>query len=102
MNEIDLIYTGPSYLNLEQEIGEGYFKLTDYFLDEDEYPGYYRALGKILDTNHDTIGNVALYKYHDVYQDDRELNVMVHEEINVKGDVEKILSLKKGGVVQLA
>ncbi|MFP3023619.1 MAG: hypothetical protein ACEY3K_12270 [Wolbachia sp.] len=98
MNEIDIIYTSPSYLNSEQESGDGYFKLTNCSFDE--RTGCHQVAGEILDTNHNTIGNATIYECPTyVHKDDHEFNIQIYREFSVKGDMEKISSLKKSGKV---
>ncbi|WP_264703875.1 hypothetical protein [Wolbachia endosymbiont (group A) of Volucella inflata] len=57
MNEIDFINTNH-LLNLEQEFGNGYIKLTDGSFNE--YTGHYQIGSEILDESHNMIGDLTI------------------------------------------
>ncbi|GFY65135.1 uncharacterized protein TNIN_56981 [Trichonephila inaurata madagascariensis] len=93
MDEIDFINTNHP-LNLEQEFGNGYIKLTDCSFNE--YTGNYRVGGEILDKSHNMIGNLTIDGYiYDAYADNHNMNLKFFTEIDLKGDIEKIDSLYK-------
>ncbi|WP_265026586.1 hypothetical protein [Wolbachia endosymbiont (group A) of Bibio marci] len=94
MNEIDFINTNHP-LNLEQEFGSGYIRFTDGYFDENT--GGYGMIGQVLDENHNTLGPLTVggYVCH-FHHDDHKVNLQYLMEVNLEGDMEKILSLKKG------
>jgi len=93
MNEIDFINTNHP-LNLEQEFGNGYIKLTDGSFNE--YTGHYQIGSEILDESHNMIGNLTIDSYiYDAYADNHNMNLKFFMEIDLKGDIEKIHSLHK-------
>lgn len=70
MNEIDFINLP---LDLEQELNDGYIKLTsDYF---DGSTNHYSQEGKVLDESHNVIGNFTI-KGHigSAYENDHRFN----------------------------
>ncbi|WP_341823611.1 hypothetical protein [Wolbachia endosymbiont (group A) of Agelastica alni] len=93
MNEIDFINTNHP-LNLEQEFGNGYIKLTNGSFNG--YTGHYQIGSEILDESHNMIGNLTIDGYiYDFYEDDHNMNLQFFTEIDLKGDIEKIDSLYK-------
>ncbi|WP_341815494.1 MULTISPECIES: hypothetical protein [unclassified Wolbachia] len=93
MNEIDFINTNHP-LNLEQELGNGYIKLTDCSFNE--YTGHYQIGSEILDESHNMIGNLTIDGYiYDAYADNHNMNLKFFTEIDLKSDIEKINSLQK-------
>lgn len=93
MNEIDFINTNHP-LNLEQEFGNGYIKLTDCSFNE--YTGHYQIGSEILDKSHNMIGNLTIDGHiYDAYADNHNMNLKFFTEIDLKGDIEKINSLQK-------
>ncbi|WP_265026692.1 hypothetical protein [Wolbachia endosymbiont (group A) of Bombylius major] len=93
MNEIDFINTNH-LLNLEQEFGNGYIKLTDGSFNE--YTGHYQIGSEILDESHNMIGNLTIDGYiYNAHEDDHNMNLKFFTEIDLKGDIKKINSLRK-------
>ncbi|WP_341820888.1 hypothetical protein [Wolbachia endosymbiont (group A) of Myopa testacea] len=91
MNEIDFINTNHP-LNLEQEFGSGYIKLTDGSFNE--YAGHYQMGSEILDKSHNMIGNLTIDGYiHNFHEGNHNMNLKLSMEIDLKGDIEKINSL---------
>ncbi len=88
MNEIDFINTNH-LLNLEQEFGNGYIKLTDGSFNE--YTGHYQIGSEILDESHNMIGNLTIDGYIcNAYAGDHNMNLKFFTEIDLKGDIKKI------------
>ncbi len=85
MNEIDFINTNHP-LNLEKEFGNGYIESVDCFLDEDTRDYYIGLNNAIIHFFFD--GNID----EDAW-DYESLKFFL--EIDLKGDIEKILSLRK-------
>ncbi|WP_250294936.1 hypothetical protein [Wolbachia endosymbiont of Oedothorax gibbosus] len=93
MNEIDFINTNHP-LNLEQEFGNGYIKLTDGSFNE--YTGHCQIGSEILDESHNMIGNLTIDGYiYDAYADNHNMNLKFSMEMDLKGDIKKINSLHK-------
>lgn len=93
MSEIDFINVDQS-LSLDQEFGSGYIKFTDSFFSEDT--GCYAVKSEILDENHNMLGNLDVHgRICHFYQDDHKFNISYGMEMNLKGDIEHILSLRK-------
>lgn len=93
MNEIDFINTNHP-LNLEQEFGNGYIKLTDGSFNE--YTGHYQIGSEILDESHNMIGNLTIDGYiYNAHEDDHNMNLKFSMEMDLKGDIKKINSLHK-------
>ncbi|MBA8757233.1 MULTISPECIES: hypothetical protein [Wolbachia] len=93
MNEIDFINTNHP-LNLEQEFGNGYIKLTDSSFNE--HTGNYHIGSEILDESHNMIGDLTIDGYiHSFHADNHNMNLKFFTEIDLKGDIKKINSLHK-------
>lgn len=93
MNEIDFINTNHP-LNLEQEFGSGYIKLTDSHFKG--YTDHYSQKGEVLDESHNVIGNFTINDHiGSVYENDHRFNFHQSRLITLEGDIEKILSLHK-------
>ncbi|BFD47276.1 MULTISPECIES: hypothetical protein [Wolbachia] len=93
MNEIDFINANHP-LNLEQEFGNGYIKLTDGSFNE--YTGHYQIGSEILDESHNMIGDLTIDGYiHSFHADTHNMNLKSFTEIDLKGDIKKINSLYK-------
>ncbi|MDR1139833.1 MAG: hypothetical protein LBJ80_01400 [Rickettsiales bacterium] len=93
MNEIDFININQP-LNLEQELGNGYIKLTDRSFNEGT--GNYHIESEILDESHHMIGNFTIDAYiYNLHMDDYNVNTKLCMEVDFKGDVRKINSLLK-------
>ncbi|WCR58274.1 hypothetical protein [Wolbachia endosymbiont of Ctenocephalides felis wCfeJ] len=91
MSEIDFI---NQPLNLEQEFGNGYIKLTDCSFNEGT--GHDHIGSKILDEKHHTIGNLTIDGYiYNFYEDNNNMNLKFSVEMDLKGDMKKINSLRK-------
>ncbi|OCA06936.1 hypothetical protein [Wolbachia endosymbiont of Trichogramma pretiosum] len=81
-------------LNLEQEFGNGYIKLTDGSFNE--YTGHYQIGSKILDESHNMIGSLTIDGYIcSLYEDNHNMNLIFSMEVDLKGDIEKISFLRK-------
>ncbi|MFL3876997.1 hypothetical protein [Wolbachia endosymbiont of Trichogramma kaykai] len=81
-------------LNLEQEFGNGYIKLTDGSFNE--YTGHYQIGSEILDESHNMIGNLTIDGYIcNFYEDNHNMNLRFSMEVGLKGDIEKISFLHK-------
>ncbi|QOD37918.1 hypothetical protein [Candidatus Wolbachia massiliensis] len=94
MSEIDFINFNH-HSNLEQEFGNGYIRLIDSSFDKDT--GHYQVESKILDKSYNMVGNLTIDGYiHNSYKDDHNMYLKFSTEIDLKGDMEKILSLGKG------
>ncbi|WP_264723415.1 MULTISPECIES: hypothetical protein [unclassified Wolbachia] len=92
-NEIDFINANHP-LNLEQEFGNGYIKLTDGSFNE--YTGHYQIGSEILDESHNMIGDLTIDGYiHSFHADTHNMNLKSFTEIDLKGDIKKINSLYK-------
>lgn len=93
MNEIDFININQP-LNLEQELGNGYIKLTDRSFNEDT--GHYHIESEILDESHHMIGNFTIDAYiYNFHIDNQNMNTKFCMEIDLKGDMREINSLRK-------
>lgn len=93
MNEIDFININQP-LNLEQELGNGYIKLTDRSFNEGT--GHYHIESEILDESHQMIGNFTIDTYiYNFHIDDQNMNTKLYMEMDLKGDMRKINSLRK-------
>ncbi|WP_425386209.1 hypothetical protein [Wolbachia endosymbiont (group A) of Barypeithes pellucidus] len=81
--------------NSEQEIfnlGNGHIKITEDSFDQNT--GYYKVLSEILDENSNVIGNLNIHgPLWNFYHDDYKINIHYGMEVNLKGDIKKILSL---------
>ncbi|UIP92234.1 hypothetical protein JSQ73_003375 [Wolbachia endosymbiont of Anopheles demeilloni] len=81
-------------LNLEQEFGNGYIKLTDGSFNE--YTGHYQIGSEILYESHNMIGNLTIDGYIcNFYEDNHNMNLKFSMEVDLKGDIEKISFLHK-------
>lgn len=93
MNNIDFInqsFSEQQYV--DQELGNGYFRLTNGYFDEDS--GGYGIIGQILDENHNVLGSGTFGGYvYNFHQDDYNITLQYFTDVNLKGDVKKILSL---------
>ncbi|WP_065094796.1 MULTISPECIES: hypothetical protein [unclassified Wolbachia] len=91
MNEMDFINLP---LDLEQELGDGYIKLTD--SDFNGYTDHHSQKGEVLDESHNVIGNFTINDYiGTVCENDHKFNFHQSRQITLEGDIEKILSLYK-------
>ncbi|MCA4775175.1 hypothetical protein IHO40_03590 [Wolbachia endosymbiont of Mansonella ozzardi] len=93
MNEIDFVNINQP-LNLEQEFGNGYIKLTDHSFNEGT--GHYHMESEILDESHHIIGNFTIDTYIcNFHIDDHNMNTKLCIEVDFKGDMRKTNSLRK-------
>ncbi|MDR2609354.1 MAG: hypothetical protein LBC06_02030 [Rickettsiales bacterium] len=93
MSEIDFININQP-LNLEQELGNGYIKLIGHSFNEGT--GHYHMESEILDESHHMIGNFTIDAYiYNFHIDDHNINTKLHMEMDLKGDMRKINSLRK-------
>ncbi|MDR3132272.1 MAG: hypothetical protein LBU02_04230 [Rickettsiales bacterium] len=91
MNAID--FTNQP-LNLEHEFGNGYIKLTNHSFNEGT--GHYHIESEILDESHQMIGNFTIDTYiYNFHIDDQNMNAKLYMEMDLKGDMRKINSLRK-------
>lgn len=91
INEMDFINLP---LDLEQELGDGYIKLTDSHFKG--YTDHYSQKGEALDESHNVIGNFTINNHIGlVYENDHRFNFHQSRLITLEGDIEKILSLRK-------
>ncbi|MCM1001127.1 MAG: hypothetical protein KTV72_02205 [Wolbachia endosymbiont of Melophagus ovinus] len=93
MNEVGCINIYQP-LSLEQELGNGYIRLTDCSFNEGT--GRYHMESEILDESHHIIGNFTTDTYiYNFHIDDHNMNTKLCMEMDLKGDMRKINSLRK-------
>ncbi|MGL9733082.1 MAG: hypothetical protein ACR5KW_03655 [Wolbachia sp.] len=93
MNETDFINFNQ-HLNPEQELGNGYIKLTNHSFNESA--SQFHIESEILNESHKIIGNFTIDTYiYNFHIDDQNMNTKLYMEIDLKGDMKKINLLCK-------
>ncbi|APR99070.1 hypothetical protein [Wolbachia endosymbiont of Folsomia candida] len=96
MNEIDFINVdqSSSFDHAIFNFGNGHLMVTGDSFNPNTCE--YKATGEILDKNYHMIGSLVINgQVEALHLDDHKLSVKYGVEVNLEGDIEHILSLKK-------